>query len=344
MSVPVAGWSRTAGSTTARRPVRIRIPKFPTFKRLELSDQFEIEQWVKLFPPYSDFNFVSLWSWNTTGGCELSWLNDNLVILFNDYSTGERLVTFIGLNEVDRTADILLDFSAQMGLAPELQLIPEMTARVMSSRFGRSLLRSPEHDDYVLSTEDWSTMAGKSFRNKRNEISRFERDHAPVCRLVDLADPTVSAAVMDIFGRWAVKRQYAAHSSTTTESLAVRRIFSLHRPGDLLAFGVYVDGGLVAYSINERLPNGYAMGHHWKADPACPGAYPYLLRETCLTLAAEGRPYLNIQQDLGQPGLATAKRLYRPVQHLRKYRVTAEPLVDARGRTLVMTGQDRLLA
>lgn len=349
MPLPLAGRSRTTGVAPTRRPARFRIPEFPAFKPLELSDQFEIEQWVKLFPPYSDFNFVSLWAWNTSGGCELSWLNDNLVVLFNDYSSGERLLSFIGVHKVDGTADTLLEFAARQGMAPELQLLPEMTARAISARFGRWLTWSPEHDDYVLSTADWSAMAGKSFRNKRHEISKVQREHHPVCRLIDLADPAVEAAVMDVFGRWAVKRQFAARASTTTEALSVRRVFSLHRPGDLLAFGVYVDGELVAYSINERLPDGYAMGHHWKADPTFPGAYPYLLREICRTLAAEGRPYLNIQQDLGEPGLAVAKRLYRPVQHLRKYRVTADSLslVDARGHsgyTLAIAGQDRLLA
>jgi hypothetical protein len=308
----------------ARRPVRIRIPDFPSFKPLELGDQFEIEQWVKRFPPYSDFNFVSLWSWNTTAQFEIAWLNQNLVVLFNDYTTGERFLSFIGTNEVDRTADALLDFAVAHDIAPELRLLPEATARAMTPRPGIVLAPAPEHDDYVLSTASWSALDGKAFRNKRNEISRLIREHAPVCRQIDLSDPEIRRGVMDVFGRWVVHKKLAGRSDTTIESVAVRRVFSLHRPGDLLAFGVFVDGRLVAYSINERLGDGYAMGHHWKADPAYCSAYPYMLRETCRTLACEGTAYLNIQQDLGDPGLALAKKLYHPVRRLHKYRLSAD--------------------
>ncbi|MGI8475489.1 MAG: hypothetical protein ACR2OO_03850 [Thermomicrobiales bacterium] len=64
-SLPPLPWVErpAVGSETPRTiiPIRRRIPSFPSFRPLEISDQFEIEQWVKQFPPYSDFNFVSLW-------------------------------------------------------------------------------------------------------------------------------------------------------------------------------------------------------------------------------------------------------------------------------------------
>ncbi|MCC6790224.1 MAG: GNAT family N-acetyltransferase [Thermomicrobiales bacterium] len=321
-------------------PVRIRIPEFPAFKALEIEDQFEVEQWVKRFPPYSDFNFVSLWSWNTSGGFELSWLNDNLVVLFNDYGTGERFFSFLGANQPDETADALLDLAKERGIVRELRLLPAETARRLTPRRGLHLAPVPEHDDYILSTVSWSTLAGGQFRNKRNEISKLERLHRPVCRQIDLGDSTVQQAVADVYGRWSVRRERAGAGlpESTAEALAVRRVFSLDRPGDLLGFGLFVDDEMVAYSINERLGRGYAMGHHWKADPAYPGAYPYLLRETCRTLAAEGVTFLNIQQDLGEPGLATAKRLYRPARRLHKFQLSVRELErdDPAGEVIVI--------
>lgn len=316
--------AHAAANVDIRHPIKIRIPTFPEFKALEIGDQFEIEQWVKGFPPYSDFNFVSLWSWNTSGEFELSWLNDNLVVLFNDYCNGERFFSFLGTNTPDDTADALLDLAGRWGIARELRLLPAETARLLSPRRGLHLRPVPEHDDYILSTAAWSTLAGGEFRNKRNEISKLERVHSPVCRQIDLGDPSVQQAIDDVYGRWLVQRERAGLPETTSESLAVRRVFSLDRPGDLLGFGLFVDGEIVAYSINERLGRGYAMGHHWKADTAFPGAYPYLLRETCRTLVREGVMFLNIQQDLGEPGLATAKRLYRPARRLHKFQLAVD--------------------
>src|SRR4051794_25871812 len=124
---------------TARKPVRIWIPSFPDFKPLEISDQYEIEQWVKGFPPYSDFNFVSLWSWNTSGDFEVSWLNDNLVVLFGDYGTGERFLSFLGVNQASETVDALLSYARRRGIVEELRLLPELAARALPPRLGLTL-------------------------------------------------------------------------------------------------------------------------------------------------------------------------------------------------------------
>ena len=43
------------------------LPEFPQFKKLELSDKEEVEKFTSKFPPYSDFNFVSMWSWDIKG-------------------------------------------------------------------------------------------------------------------------------------------------------------------------------------------------------------------------------------------------------------------------------------
>lgn len=43
------------------------LPEFPQFKNLELSDEEEIERHTHKFLPYSDFNFVSMWSWDIKG-------------------------------------------------------------------------------------------------------------------------------------------------------------------------------------------------------------------------------------------------------------------------------------
>jgi hypothetical protein len=79
---------------------------------------------------------------------------------------------------------------------------------------------------------------------------------------------------------------------------------------------------MVGYSINERLGNGFAMGHHSKVAGHFPGGYALMLRETCRLLGGEGISLINIQQDLGEPGLEMAKRLYRPYSYLYKYQIS----------------------
>src|ERR1043165_3627696 len=104
------------------------IPFFPEFKFLEWNDKDNVEKLTKEFPPYSDYNFVSMWSWNTRKKMQVSQLNGNLVLLFYDYVTETPFLSFIGRNDVDDTALKLIDYSIQHYSTGILKLIPKTVA------------------------------------------------------------------------------------------------------------------------------------------------------------------------------------------------------------------------
>ena len=101
------------------------LPQFPQFKKLELSDKEDVEAITSKFPPYSDFNFVSMWSWDVKGEMRISMLNGNLAVRFNDYLTGHPFYSFLGDNNVSKTVDVLLNFSIEEELKPKLYLVHE---------------------------------------------------------------------------------------------------------------------------------------------------------------------------------------------------------------------------
>ena len=101
------------------------IPNFPSFKKLEFGDKKAIEEITKAFEPYSDYNFVSLFVWDSDEEIKLSSLNNNLVVLFIDYVTKEKFYSFIGSNRVEATIDTLLSHAKKENLVPSLKLIPE---------------------------------------------------------------------------------------------------------------------------------------------------------------------------------------------------------------------------
>jgi hypothetical protein len=297
------------------------IPRFPTFKHLELSDRQEIEHLTAGFEPYSDFNFVSLWCWDTDGACQLSRLNDNLVIKLKDYGTDEVFLTFLGTQSVKETASLLLAYAERQGIPLELRLIPEaaVTEALRESLF---VEEDPGSFDYVLSVQEWTDMRGGRFRNKRNAVNALERRYFPEFRVLDLESRRVQQDIIRVFLLWSDKRQRFGLGETRNELLALRRIFSIPAYSGLVSFGVYSGDELLGFSINQLLPNNYAIGHFWKADHEFPGIYPFMLRESCRHLDSLNTLYFNIEQDLGKSGLANAKRLYRPCRLLRKYLVT----------------------
>src|SRR3989344_3847914 len=111
------------------------IPQFPDFKKLELKDKDEICGLTAQYPPYSDFDFVSMWSWDFKEEIRISSLKGNLVVRFTDYITGEPFYSFLGTKEVNETTDILLNKSSEEGLTPKLKLIPEVAIHELDTTF-----------------------------------------------------------------------------------------------------------------------------------------------------------------------------------------------------------------
>ena len=50
---------------------------------VSIEDKESIEKYINLYPPYSDYNFASLWVWNTKKNILVSRLNNNLDYRFN---------------------------------------------------------------------------------------------------------------------------------------------------------------------------------------------------------------------------------------------------------------------
>ena len=305
------------------------IPRFPTFKPLELDDRREIEQLTKGFPPYSDFNFVSLWSWDTDGLCKVSRLHGNLVVVLKDYGTDDVFLSFLGTRAVADTATALIAFAERQGLQPRLRLVPEVAvAAGKGLQEVVSVAEDPGSFDYVLSIPEWVELRGGRFRKKRNAIRGFERKYAPEVRVVDPQRRQAQREMVRLFLLWGEKRNRFGLGETRNELLALRRVFGLGRDNDLVCFGVYQDGVMRGFSMNQALAHGYAIGHFWKADHGLPGIYAYLLHHTCRYFSERGYRFFNIEQDLGKSGLAFSKRLFRPCHLLRKY-VLTRPAEDA---------------
>ena len=99
------------------------ISQFPLFKKLTIQDKNEIEEVTRKYPSYSNFNFGTLYSYNINDECEVSFLNNNLVVKFKDYVTGEIFLTFLGNTKVERTIETLLDYAEKAKFASELSFL-----------------------------------------------------------------------------------------------------------------------------------------------------------------------------------------------------------------------------
>src|SRR3989344_7667615 len=97
-----------------------KTPLYPRFAKLSKDHAGVLRDFVGGFPPYSDYSFASLYSWNSDGKTALSFLHGNLVIKMKDYVEDKVIYTFLGENRVEDVADLLLRETDSLKLVPEV--------------------------------------------------------------------------------------------------------------------------------------------------------------------------------------------------------------------------------
>ncbi|MCC6944479.1 MAG: GNAT family N-acetyltransferase [Thermomicrobiales bacterium] len=307
------------------------LPEFPWFKPIDLSDRPAVEAMIAGYPPFADFNFVELWCWNRGQHGGIAALDGNLVVRWEDVITGELFLSFIGTNKVERTAEKLIAYAKERGIEPRLQAVPGVVVD-SGPGFGNSLVVEEDvhNSDYLLSVSDWVAMSGSRFKNKRNAIHRLERHHHPRLERLDLSDASIRKEIMALCQTWADQRNRTA-AETEAEFAAIENLLDLAQELELdrlVVLGAYTGDQLIGFSINEILPDDYALGHFAKADYRFEGVYPYMLSGLARILQDAGVRYLNIEADLGDPGLAISKKLCSPAGRLRKFVIAESSDLD----------------
>ncbi len=299
------------------------IPSFPIFKRVAIADRAAVEAHARNYPPYSDFNFTSLWAWDIRGERMISDLNGNLVVRFTDYSSHQPFLSFLGIEQPENTAKALIEFAARSGFPLTLRLVPETSARHLQS----STLRvEPDEDnfDYVYSIADLVQLRGKGFMSKRGNIRRFMR-RAPDAHLEPIAldDSCVREGVFSVLASWErSKIERGKDYEIKHERAAIERLCNTARYHRLIVTGLFAQGSMLGFSIEESLPGNHVICHFWKADSSHDGAFDFLMHEKAKRLQTIGVEFLNFEQDLGNPALRRAKRAWRPAHYLKKYTVS----------------------
>jgi hypothetical protein len=294
------------------------LAEFPEFRPLRLGDRAAVQALTRRFQPYSDFNFTSLYSWDTNESVLVSVLNGNLAVRFIDYTTQEPFYSFLGDQAVDDTAQRLLALAKAEGIVAELRLVPEVTAW----RLSPGLLELSEDEsncDYILGIEKMKTFQGNKLGPKRNFVNRFQKSYEAATVRVDLGDIGIQTRFLDLYHRWLIQKGAAAENPEN-ELLALHRVmFAARHLPDLFVVATFIGDDLAGFSINELAGSGYGMIHFEKADSGYTGIYAQLMQQMAGLMELRGCRYINYEQDLGIPGLRKGKSSYVPSHYLKKY-------------------------
>lgn len=293
---------------------------FPYFKKIKFSDKLIINHLTKEFPPYSDFTFTSLWTYNTENNVEFSILNDNLVVKFQDYIDKKPFYSFIGKNKIEDTVNKITSFSHKKGLSKYLKLIPEVVVKSEPKLKNKyHITEDIDNHDYIISAKELAFLDRVRYKKKRYLVGRFKKKHPShsVIKL-DLTDKQVVKQMISLFNLWEqVNNLEKKH--TEVEKIAFIRMLSKAKELNVQGTGIYIENKLAAFTTYEVVHNKYAIALFEKADRRFTDIYSALNHHGAIHLYELGCTYINFEQDLGKEGLRKAKKLWKPTHFLKKY-------------------------
>jgi len=293
------------------------IPEFPKFKSIELSDKEDVENFTHKFLPYSDFNFVSMWSWDIKGKIGLSILNKNLVVQFTDYLTGKPFLSFIGKNKISKTASKLIAFSKKNYQVNSLKLIPEEMANILD-KSGFTISPDIDSHDYIYSIEHLRNMHNWLGHRSSRGIKKFLELHPNYLVKISSLKEIPKEEYREIFRRW-VENKNIDNYLELNEYKAFKRFLEIKNE-NIEVISLYKDNQLIGFTAYEITSDDYAVAHFSKANIKHHSAiYDILNWEEAKSLDAKGIKYYNWEQDLGIQGLRYSKEKYKPCYFLKKY-------------------------
>lgn len=298
----------------------VMIPTFPKFKKLELTDKEEVEKITSKFSPYSDFNFVSMWSWDIKGEMRISQLNNNLVVLLTDYLTGKPFFSFLGDNKISETIFELILFSKKNFQVNLLKLIPEeVVAGLKKTEF--QILPDLDSHDYIYSVDKLCNMHKWSKHKSSKGIEKFLELHSDYLVKISAMGEIQKNECKKMFKKWATNKNIDDHFGLN-EYKAFERFLEI-KDENIEIVSLYKDNQLIGFSAYEIISRDYAVSHFAKADKKHHSAiYDILNWEEAKLLSERGVKYYNWEQDLGIENLRKSKISYCPVNFLKKYKVS----------------------
>ncbi len=292
------------------------INHYPQFSKLDVSHRNEIREITTRFEPYSDFNFTSLFAWNTNEDTTISILNENLVICMPDYITGKPIYSILGKNKIEESINtLLIDI-------PELSLVPKIVIDNISHKQKYEITEERDHFDYIYKVSEHAALPGGRYRGKRKRIGKFMNNSLDQLSLRKIRFNEVSDKILvkRLFDEWVFERNRTIEEADS-EREALNRLIENATHFDLMGIFVYIDDLCVGYSINEVLPNSFAICHFQKAKLKYEYIDIFLSSLAAKELYHYGCKYINWEQDLGINGLRILKESYLPEFYLKKYKL-----------------------
>ena len=181
-----------------------------------------------------------------------------------------------------------------------------------------------ERYDYICLRENIINLPGHALRPKRQHLSQFPKfypDHE-----YRTLEPSMFAECLELLQRWSDNAEAIGHvqeaDNKVMERESIGHVFDNWERFKAIGGALYVDGKMVAFTYGVPINvNTFDLCVE-KGDIAYKGVYT-VVRHEFMKQIPERYTYINLEEDLGLPGLRRAKSSYHPAYQLKKDRAVS---------------------
>jgi hypothetical protein len=296
------------------------LPEYPEFKRLGIEDHELLAAHLAQVPRATcDLSLTNLRIWRECESPSITFVNGNLCILIESHNEPRYFLEPLGENNLMETLRTCLHHAGRVSRAGEtfVRKLSEKQLRIAPLR---------DHFDYIYEVRSLSELRGKKFDGKRNQIRKFSRNH-PQYKFVPLT-PGHGEVALWLFDRWSRERENGNGASVAgppashvCQRRAIEAAFGEFGRLGLRGGAILVENQMEGFILASAGGGGMATAHLQYANYRMPGIYQILLWETCRNILFEFE-LLNLEEDLGIPGLRKTKLSYQPLRLEKKYLIT----------------------
>lgn len=187
-----------------------------------------------------------------------------------------------------------------------------------------------ERYDYICLKEDIINLPGHALRPKRQHLAQFPRfypnhEYRPI-------EPSLFPECLQLLQRWSDNAEAIGHlqgaDSKVMERESISQVFDNWEQFGAIGGALFVDGNIVAFTYGVPINSNTFDLCVEKGDINYKGVYT-VVRHHFMQQIPEQYTYINLEEDLGLPGLRRAKSSYHPAYQIQKDRAVSYPQLSA---------------
>ncbi len=296
------------------------IPIFPRFKPLELADRDLLGKILWDYQPEtSELTFTNLFMWQAHYGYAWCLHQDRLLVISRNGAGMSWALPPVGpppRREI--CLELLTWLRYEQGQStPRIERADQRLVAELTGEATLVVEAARDHFDYFYRSGELIQLAGAPYHAKRNHINSFEREFS--YRYEPLGPQHLSAC-LDMAERWCQFRRCDEDQNLIGEHDAIVRALRHFATLEVQGGVILVHDQVEAFTFGELLNRATAVIHIEKANPEMRGLYALINQQFCQHAWAQV-PFINREQDLGEPGLRVAKMSYHPQRLVEKYRI-----------------------